>query len=101
MTDADKTGQVKIVKYHESKNGEQLLILGVTENTGNSAVGSIRIEAELLDDNGQMVYECSEYISKKVKAGEKENFQIKCGCSDQLAPEHSSVSLRVVSASSY
>jgi hypothetical protein len=101
MDETDKTGLVNILQYHESKNGEQLLILGVIENTGSSSVGSIRLEAELLDDEQQMVYECSEYISKKLKAGEKENFQITCGCGSQPIPEHKSVSLRVVSASSY
>jgi hypothetical protein len=101
MDEADRTSNVKIVQFRESHNGEQLLILGVIENTGNSPVSSIRIEAELLDDQKQMVYECSEYISNKVKNGDKENFQIKCGCGNQPTPEYSSVSLRVVSASSY
>lgn len=98
---SDKTVQVKIVEFHESKRGEQLLILGVIENTGASNVSSIQLEAELLDDNKQMVYECSEYISNKLKGGEKENFQIKCGCGNQPVPAYSSVSLRVVGASNY
>lgn len=101
MADTDKTKQVRIASYREVKNGKQLLILGTVENTGESQVGSIRIEAELLDGNKQMVFECSEYISKKLKKGEKENFQVKCGCGDQAVPEHKSVSVRVVQASNY
>ncbi len=101
MEEADKTAQIKILQYRERKNGDQLLILGTIENTGNSSASSIRLEAELLDEQKQMVYECSEYISKRLKPGEKENFQVKCGCGDKAIPKYSSVSLRVVSASSY
>ena len=101
MSDSDKSGQVKITQFREVENGKQLLILGTVENTGETPVGSIRVEAELLDGNKQMVFECSEYISKKLKKGEKENFQIKCGCGDQPAPEHKSVSVRVVGASNF
>lgn len=101
MDNADKSKQIKILQFREIINGEQLLILGVIENTSNSTVSSIRLEAELLDDQKQMVYECSEYISRKLKAGEKENFQIRCSCGSQPTPKYSSVSLRVVSASSY
>jgi hypothetical protein len=101
MDNADKSQQIEILKFREKINGEQLLILGVIENTSNSSVSSIRLEAELLDGQKQMVYECSEYISKKLKAGEKENFQIRCSCGNRPTPKYSSVSLRVVGASSY
>jgi hypothetical protein len=101
MADSDKSNQVKITQFRESKNGKQLLILGTVENSGETSVSSVRIEAELLDGNKQMVFECSEYISKKLKKGDKENFQIKCGCGDTPAPAHKSISLRVVNATSY
>lgn len=101
MSDSDKSGQVKIAQFREVKNGKQLLILGTVENTGESPAGSIRVEAELLDGDRQMIFECSEYISKKLKKGEQENFQIKCGCGDQPVPEHRSVSVRVVGANSF
>lgn len=97
----DKKDQVKINQFREVKNGKQLLILGTVENTGETSVGSIQIEAELLDGNNQMVFECSEYISKKLKKGEKENFQVKCGCGDQPLPKHKTANVRVVQASNY
>jgi hypothetical protein len=101
IEESDKISQIKILKYSEKTHNEQLIILGVIENVGSTNVSSIRLEAELLDDNKEMVYECSEYISKKIKGGEKENFQIKCGCSGQSVPKYTSVSLRVVGASNY
>jgi hypothetical protein len=93
--------QIKIMQFREAKNGKQLLILGTIQNAGETAVGSIQIEAELMDGNNQMVFECSEYISKKLEKGEKENFQVKCGCADQPVPEHKTVNVRVVSSSNY
>lgn len=98
LPDSDKSSQVKIAHVREVKNGQQLLILGQVENMGTPPVGSIRVEAELLDGNKQMVFECSEYISRKLKTGEKENFQIKCGCNNQPVPQYATVSVRVVSA---
>ncbi|MES9942573.1 MAG: hypothetical protein ABW104_13865 [Candidatus Thiodiazotropha sp. 6PLUC2] len=101
MEESDKTSQIKIVEYQEKIHHEQLLILGVIENIGSTNISSIRLEAELLDESRVMVYECTEYISKRIKGGAKENFQIKCGCSGQPVPEYASVSLRIVGASSY
>lgn len=65
------------------------------------AVDSIEIEAELLDGDGKFVYECSEYISRKISQGESENFLIKCGCSRETVPEYATISLRVVEASAF
>ena len=101
MADKDKTDLIKITGIRETRNGKQLLILGTVETTGEGQVSAIQLEAELLDDEQLMVYECSEYISKKLQTGEKENFQIKCGCSEQGVPDYASVSVRVVSASDY
>ena len=101
MADKDKTNLIEITGIRETRNGKQLLILGTVENTGEGQVSAIQLEAELLDDEQLMVYECSEYISKKLPTGEKENFQIKCGCSEQGVPDYASVSVRVVSASDY
>ncbi len=97
----DKTTQVEILERYESKIGEQLLILGKIKNIGNDDVDSIQLEAELFDSEGKFVYECSEYISKRLKSEEVENFQIKCGCQGQATPAYSSLKVRVVSASSY
>jgi hypothetical protein len=101
MEEFDKTDYIRIVDFRESMNGNQVLILGTIENTGPMAIGSIQIEAELLDAKKVMVFECSEYISKKLKPAEKESFQVKCGCGNQPVPAHDSMTVRVVKASTY
>ena len=97
----DKAGQIEIDEYRESKNGNQLLILGTITNAGEDQVSSVQLEAELKDAEGKMVYECSEYISRDMKSGDKENFQIKCGCGKNPVPDYASVDVRVVKASVY
>ena len=97
----DIADQIKIKSYREQKNGNQLLILGEIENIGDKKASSIQLEAELSNEKGDFVYECSEYINKDLKAEEIENFQIKCGCGDKPVPEYAEVSVRVVSASNY
>ena len=99
LSESEQTNQVKITQFREVPRGKQLLILGVVENTGNKSVRSVQIEAELLDDKKQMVYECSTYISKRLQKGERENFQINCGCGEQPAPAHKEITVRVVTAS--
>lgn len=97
----DVTSNISIEKYNENKHGEQLFILGSIVNNGKKQASSIQLEAELKDSKGQFVYECSEYINRKLKPGESENFQIKCGCGKTPLPEYASISVRVVGASSY
>jgi hypothetical protein len=101
MEDTDKTRQVKITEFRESTDSNRLLVLGIVENAGETPVNSIRLEAELFDDSEKMVFECSEYIAKKLEKGERENFQISCGCGNQTVPEYSSISVRIISANNY
>lgn len=97
----DKAGQIEIRNQREQRNGDQLLILGSVINNGDTSTRSIQLEAELIDKDGNFVYECSEYISKTLKSGELENFQIRCGCGNNPVPEYAEARVRVVSASAY
>jgi len=97
---SDQTN-IKIVEYKDLRNGDELLILGSITNTGESSLSLISLEAELFDQRGEFVYECSEYVKKRMNPGEKENFQINCGSKETPIPEYKTINLRVVHASSY
>ncbi len=99
--DYDRTDHIEVTQFREQKNGEQLLVLGTIQNTGDKSTNSITLEAELSDKAGEFVYECTEYISKNLEPGESENFQIKCGCGQNPMPEYATMNVRVVSASSF
>lgn len=97
----DKTSEVELLPHKASTSNGQLLIIGKVKNNSESSVGSVQLEAELFDQEGNMVYECSEYISSKISSGNMENYQIKCGCGKNPVPEYSSLKVRVTKASTY
>lgn len=97
----DSLNRVKINSYNEQPIGGRLLILGTIENISDTKASSIQLEAELLNSSGEFVYECTEYINKDLQPGEVENYQISCGCGDTTIPEHTDITVRVVSISNY
>ncbi len=100
-SDHDLTDSIEIEKFSERLIDGHLHITGAVSNTGEKAAGSIEIEAELLDAKGEFIYECSEYISRRVLPGESENFLLKCGCSRESVPEYASIDIRIVEATAF
>ena len=96
----DSKKLIIIEKYREQPRGNKLIILGSIKNESGKKASSIQLEAELYNNN-EFVFECSEYISKSLKPGESENFQINCGCGKNPIPAHDKTDIRVVSASNY
>jgi hypothetical protein len=101
MAPPDETSKVRIVDFREVRNGNRLLILGSVRNTGAAPVGSIQIEAELLDAAKKLVLECAADIARRLKPRESENFQVICDYGQQPVPKYQSVELRVINASGY
>lgn len=93
--------QIKILNHRESVNGNRLLILGELVNNGPDTANSLQLQAELFDSSGNFVYECNEYFSRTLNAGDKENFQIKCGCGEEAIPNYASLTVRVLKANKY
>lgn len=93
--------RVEILSHNKQYAGDRLLILGSIKNISESKASSIQLEAELLNEAGEFVYECTEYINKDLLPGDVENYQISCGCGDAIIPEHTDLSVRVVSVSNY
>lgn len=100
-SDYDVIEQIKIEKYRQESRGNKLFILGAIKNVGNKKASSIQLEAELLNQEGEFVFECSEYISRSLQPQDVENFQITCGCGKNPIPAFSDISLRVVNASTF
>jgi hypothetical protein len=95
------SAQIKIDNYREIRKENQVLIVGQLTNTGESKVGSVNLEAELFNAAGEFVYECSEYISADLAAGQQENFQITCGCGKEILSEYKTLTVKVAEASAY
>lgn len=90
------TSEIVLGEYRKTIQGNQLLISGSFTNTSESSISSVEIEAELFDEKGVFVYECSESIYRSIMAGAVENYQIKCGCSKNGIPEFESIEINVV-----
>lgn len=99
LTDYSKN--IVVDKFQDQRDGDKVNILGSITNTGSTAIGSIKLEAEFFDDKGEFVYEQTEYIDKKLAPNESENFLIACGCKDKKFPEYKTVTVSVVAAHNF
>lgn len=101
MSDTDASDSIALGEYRLVRNGTQSLVLGTIVNEGEREIRHIQLEAEFLDAQGELVYECSDYITQPLDPGESENYQMSCGCGDNPLPAHESFAVRVVSAMAY
>lgn len=92
-----------LIKSHRERKGDLgTEILVEIENTGDTTWSSVRLEAELFDENDVFVDECSGYMSGKIAPGEVKNLKIKCGgCKDNPLPEYERYTLVISDASSF
>ena len=97
----DHSKNISVVEFRDVPSGNKILILGVISNTGDKPLDSITLEAEFFDEKGVFVYEKSEHISTTLDPGEKENFQIECGCKDKEFPKYKTITVRATDASAY
>ena len=95
------TEKISLSPFVERLQGVQLLITGQFTNNSEKAINSLEIEAELFNEDGNFVYECSKSFYEKKEPGVTENYLIKCGCSKNGIPEYATAKVRVVKASSY
>ncbi|MEW8348168.1 MAG: FxLYD domain-containing protein [Candidatus Thiodiazotropha taylori] len=101
LSEANNYDYIKIDRYEDKTTDGQLLVIGSLTNNGSKAVSSIQLEAELFDEAGEFVYECTEYINNRVHSGSSENFQIKCGCKDSNLPKYNSIKISVIGVHNY
>ena len=92
---------IEILDYNSVIQNNQLLIRGQIKNNAEKEISSIEIEAELFDEAGNFVFECTEYLSESIATNTVENFLIKCGCSENSVPEYSKIEVSIARASAY
>jgi hypothetical protein len=85
-----------ITSQDEVKRDDGNYILGTIENRGGESVRMASLQADLFDQAGKFVDQCSGYMGSSLKAGEVRNFKVTCGGKDKPVAEHASYKLRVV-----
>ena len=88
-----------ITSHNERKVKNSVDVLGVVENKGVDTWTGVNIEVELFDKNGKFVDECNEYMSGRIKPGEKKNFKVSCRrCDKNPLPEYNNYTIVVNNA---
>ena len=97
--DYDISDQIEIQGHRLRKDGNRVSILGSIINNSEQQASSIHLEAEFINEVGEFVYECMDFMSLRLGPGQVENFQISCGCGDVSLPAYSDYTVRVTHAS--
>ncbi len=89
-TEAETIDKVSIFDHHEVNRNGITFILGTAENNSDNSLRSLTIKADLYDENGTFVKQCTEYLST-LHAKKKSNFEISCkSCDGNKTVKHSS-----------
>jgi hypothetical protein len=89
--DYDDSAKLKVSISKERIESEEFTLLGTIENNGDAKWSSVSLKAELYNEAGEFIDECSEYVTQTSIPGSKVNFKLSCGsCSKfQLRDYHS------------
>ncbi len=88
--DAEIREQATITKDREVTRKGITMILGNLKNNSEDSMRMFKIKADLFDENGTFVEQCSDYISD-LDAGKQTHFKIICkSCDSNKTIEHSS-----------
>lgn len=97
----DNIKNIEIQNFHDTREGDSVMVIGSIKNIGKEKIGYIQIEAEFFNSKGEFVYEEIAYISREISSNEVENFVIKSGNTNRKIPEYEKITVRVVHAGAY
>lgn len=75
----DETALLELSVSRERINSQEFTLLGTIENKGDASWSAVGIKAELFNEAGEFIEECSEYVTKLLRSGETINFKMSCG----------------------
>lgn len=88
--DAEVIKQATITNDREVNRNGKTIILGTVKNNSEDSMRMFEIKADLYDENGTFVEQCTEYISN-LHGGKQTNFKITCkSCDSNTTIEHAS-----------
>lgn len=97
--DYDETALLELSISREIITQEEFTLLGTVENNGDAGWSSVSIKAELFNEAGEFIDECSEYISETSRPGDIINFKLSCGsCSKLQLHDYKSYKISIVNA---
>ena len=77
-------------------------ILAEVHNAGEFSWNGVNLKAELFNENGEFVYDCTEFARGELEPGGHINVRIQCGgCANSNVPSFDTYDLSILDASSY
>ena len=77
------------------------VLLGEIDNKGEDAWQMVNLQADLFNEKGQFIEQCTEYVSQIVRPGDTVNFKLACksrSCNSVDVNDFDSYKLTIVSA---
>ena len=86
----------------ERVSSDEFVLLGEVSNSSDINWTSVNLKAELFDEKGSFIEECTHYINEKVSPQSKVNFKLNCSkCSNVQLDSYGSYKIKVTDANTY
>ncbi|KAA3647645.1 MAG: hypothetical protein DWP95_02845 [Proteobacteria bacterium] len=96
----DETAKLSVSVTKERIQPDEFVLLGVIGNNGDASWSSINLKAELFNEAGEFIDECSHFINQTSAPDSKINFKLSCGsCSKFELRDFKSYKLSIIDAS--
>lgn len=95
----DESANLSVSVSKERIASEEFTLLGTVENKGDASWSSLSLKAELFNEAGEFIEECTEYVNQTSAPGSIINFKLSCGsCTKFQLRDYKSYKLTIADA---
>lgn len=95
----DESANLSVSISKERIESEGFTLLGTVENKGDASWSSVSLKAELFNEAGEFIEECTEYVNQTSAPGSVINFKLSCGsCTKFQLRDYKSYKLTITDA---
>lgn len=95
----DESAGLSVSIAKERIADDEFTLIGTIENNGDTKWSSVSLKAELFNEDGEFIDECTEYVNQTTIPGSKLNFKLSCGsCSKFQLRDYKSYKLAITDA---
>jgi len=97
--DFDETAKLDVEVTKERIEPGEFTLLGKVENRGDAKWSYVSVKAELFNESGDFIDECTEIVSETIAPGQVLNFKLSCGaCSQFKLRDYKKYELKITDA---
>ena len=95
----DESANLSVSVSKERIESDEFTLLGTLENKGDASWSSVSLKAELFNEAGEFIEECTEYVNHTSAPGSTINFKLSCGsCTKFKLRDYKSYKLTITDA---